>query len=141
MGNRIGIILLLAGLLLPALKHARESAKRTQCLNNMRQIYVAFMVYADDAFGTETAAAFADGLAKNGGKVTGRSAVPIRGGDWAKVVTAIKAQPAKAVFAAFITDDAEGFITAWDAAGMRAAGFWNGSRTSPGPPARWKTIN
>ena len=83
----------------------------------------AFLVYADDAFGTETAAAFADGLAKNGGRVTGRSAVPTRTGDWPKVVAAIKAQPAKTVFAAFITDDAEGFITAWDAAGMRAAGY------------------
>jgi len=83
-----------------------------------------FVVNGDDAFGVESAAAFIDGLAKNGGQVTGRSAVPAKSGaDWTKLVAAIKAQPTKNVFAAFITDDAEGFIVAWDVAGMRAAGY------------------
>lgn len=93
----------------------------------------AFLVNADDPFGTESAAAFAEGLAKNGGRVAGRRAVPEKSGaDWAAVVAAIRAQPAKAVFAAFVTDDAEGFIGAWDAAGMRAAGY---RLMGPGPLA------
>jgi len=82
-----------------------------------------FAVYADDAFGTETAGAFSEGLAKGGGTLTGRAMWGARSGDWPKLVAAIKAQPTKTVFAAFITDDAEGFIDAWTAAGMRAAGY------------------
>jgi branched-chain amino acid transport system substrate-binding protein len=90
----------------------------------------AYVVNADDAFGTESAAAFGEGLAKGGGKVTGRAAVAPHSGDWGKLVAAIKAQPTKTVFAAFITDDAEGFIDAWTAAGMRAAGY---RLLAPGP--------
>ena len=43
-----------------------------------------------------------------------------------------EAQPTKSVFAAFVTDDAERFIAAWDAAGMRAAGY---RLYGPGPLA------
>ncbi|HEX9496453.1 MAG TPA: ABC transporter substrate-binding protein [Candidatus Limnocylindria bacterium] len=83
-----------------------------------------YVVAGDDPFGVDSAAAFADGLAKNGGRVTGRSTVPAKSGaDWAKVVAAIKAQPTKNVFAAVITDDAEGLVTAWGAAGMTSAGY------------------
>jgi branched-chain amino acid transport system substrate-binding protein len=83
-----------------------------------------FVVAGDDAFGVESGAAFAEGLAKNGGKVTGRGTVPAKSGaDWAKVVLSIKAQPTKNVFAAFVTDDAEGLLSAWGAAGMAAAGY------------------
>ena len=83
-----------------------------------------FVVAGDDAFGTDSATAFAEGLAKNGGKVTGRSIVPAKtGADWAKVVAAIKAQPVKNVFVALITDDAEGFMNAWGSAGMAAGGY------------------
>ncbi len=82
-----------------------------------------FAVYADDAFGTETAGAFSEGLAKGGGTLTGRAMWGARSGDWPKLVAAIRAQPTKTVFAAFITDAAEGFIDAWAAAGMRAAGY------------------
>ena len=90
-----------------------------------------YVVNADDAFGTESAAAFIEGLAKNGGRTTGRSTVPAKSGaDWTKLVTEIKAQPTKNVFAAFITDDAEGFIGAWEKAGMRAAGY---ALIGPGP--------
>ena len=86
---------------------------------------------ADDAFGTESAAAFVDGLAKNGGTATTRTTIAAKSGaDWKKIVAGIKAQPTKNVFAAFITQDAEGLIAAWDAAGMRAAGF---SLAGPGP--------
>ena len=92
-----------------------------------------FVVSADDAFGIESAAAFIEGLAKNGGRATGRSVVPAKSGaDWAKVVAAVRAQPTKSVFAAFVTDDAEGFIGAWDAAGMHIAGY---RLVGPGPLA------
>jgi len=89
------------------------------------------VVTADDAFGTESGAGFIEGLAKNGGRATGRITVPAKSGaDWAKVIAGIKAQPAKNVFASFITEDAEGFIAAWDAAGLRAAGY---RLVGPGP--------
>jgi branched-chain amino acid transport system substrate-binding protein len=83
-----------------------------------------FVVTGDDAFGTDSAAAFIEGLAKNGGTASGRTTVPAKSGaDWAKVIATVKAQPAKNVFAAFATDDAEGFLGAWDAAGLRSAGY------------------
>jgi prepilin-type N-terminal cleavage/methylation domain-containing protein len=44
----IGIIALLISILLPSLNRARESAKATQCLNNIRQVGLAFMMYANE---------------------------------------------------------------------------------------------
>ncbi|NIL98281.1 MAG: prepilin-type N-terminal cleavage/methylation domain-containing protein [Planctomycetales bacterium] len=44
----IAIIGLLAALLLPALKNAREAAKLTGCISNLRQIALAWNYYADD---------------------------------------------------------------------------------------------
>lgn len=44
----IAIIAILAGMLLPALNRARESARRIKCLNNIRQIAVAGHLYAAD---------------------------------------------------------------------------------------------
>ena len=48
----IAIIAILAALLLPALQHAREKGKQASCMNNLKQLGVAFYVYADDYRGT-----------------------------------------------------------------------------------------
>jgi prepilin-type N-terminal cleavage/methylation domain-containing protein len=44
----IGIIGILAGLLLPVLGHARETARGTGCLNNLRQWGLATQLYTVD---------------------------------------------------------------------------------------------
>jgi prepilin-type N-terminal cleavage/methylation domain-containing protein len=44
----IAIIAILAALLLPALASAKEKAKRTQCLNNMKQLGLALNMYGSD---------------------------------------------------------------------------------------------
>src|SRR5204862_2581225 len=43
----IAIIAVLAGMLLPALSAAKESARRIQSMNNMKQIDLAVQMYAD----------------------------------------------------------------------------------------------
>jgi len=44
----MAIIAVLSGLLLPALSQARERARAIGCLNNTRQLLVAWQLYADD---------------------------------------------------------------------------------------------
>jgi prepilin-type N-terminal cleavage/methylation domain-containing protein/prepilin-type processing-associated H-X9-DG protein len=44
----IGIIALLISILLPSLNRARENAKQVQCLNNLKQLGTAFVMYVDN---------------------------------------------------------------------------------------------
>jgi prepilin-type N-terminal cleavage/methylation domain-containing protein len=48
----IAIIAILASLLLPVLARAKEQAKRTQCVNNLRQIVFSCLLYANDNNGS-----------------------------------------------------------------------------------------
>ena len=44
----IAIIAILAGMLLPALSRAKETAKRIACVNNLKQLTLSLQMYADD---------------------------------------------------------------------------------------------
>ena len=44
----IAIIAILAALLLPALARAKDHARRIQCVNNEKQLILAWALYADD---------------------------------------------------------------------------------------------
>jgi prepilin-type N-terminal cleavage/methylation domain-containing protein len=42
----IGIIAVLIAILLPSLGKARDQARRVQCLSNLRQVHIAYVIYA-----------------------------------------------------------------------------------------------
>lgn len=44
----VAIIAILAAMLLPALSQARAKARQTQCMNNLKQIGIAMVMYAND---------------------------------------------------------------------------------------------
>ena len=44
----IAVIAVLMAILMPALNRAREQGKRTACVNNLRQLTVGWILYADD---------------------------------------------------------------------------------------------
>lgn len=44
----IAIIAILAGMLLPSLSKAKEAGRRISCVNNMRQLDISLVMYADD---------------------------------------------------------------------------------------------
>jgi prepilin-type N-terminal cleavage/methylation domain-containing protein/prepilin-type processing-associated H-X9-DG protein len=57
----IAIIAILAALLLPALANAKAVAKRTQCLNNMRQLSLGLNIFASDNNDSYPPAGWANG--------------------------------------------------------------------------------
>jgi prepilin-type N-terminal cleavage/methylation domain-containing protein len=57
----IAIIAILAALLLPSLSRAKASAKRAQCVNNLRQVTLGIQLYAGDNGDTLPAVAYVTG--------------------------------------------------------------------------------
>lgn len=58
----IAVIALLAGLLLPALANAKSRGRAIECLNNNRQLILAWRLYADEHDGVLVAASSVPGL-------------------------------------------------------------------------------
>ncbi len=79
----IAIISILAAILFPAFARARESARRSSCLNNFKQIGLGMMQYSQDY--DETMPRFSHGGGYNG--FTGYGAAGDDGARWADMIT------------------------------------------------------
>ncbi len=78
----IAIISILAGILFPAFARARESARRSSCLNNYKQIGLGIMQYSQDY--DEALPRFSHGGGYNG--FTGYGAAGDDGARWADMI-------------------------------------------------------
>ena len=92
-------------------------------LSGKKGVKEAFLFIADYGFGTESAADFTTGFAKNGGKVTGTLKAPLGSADFVPFVTQLKSQPTKDIYSFFSGADAVKYIQAWNSLGLPAAGY------------------
>ena len=92
-------------------------------LSGKKGVKDAFVFIADYGFGTESAADFTTGFAKNGGKITGTLKAPLGSADFTPFVTQLKAQPTKDIYSFFSGADAVKYIKAWNDLGMTASGY------------------
>ena len=85
----IAIIAILAGLLLPALAHAKEKASRTACVNNNRQLALAMHMYSDDNRDFMPWPNWANNTSDGPGwlykPIGGRPPDPTRSNEWANI--------------------------------------------------------
>lgn len=77
----IAIIAILAAMLLPALTKAKLKAQGIQCMNNHRQLSLAWKLYCDDNNDTVPFASTADASARGGGSTLMGGSTPQD--DWA----------------------------------------------------------
>jgi prepilin-type N-terminal cleavage/methylation domain-containing protein len=107
----IAVIGILAALLFPALRSAREKAKRTACMNNLRQINLGVRMYADDS--SDTPQTLATAGTNNivplysRFKESMKSYVGLRGASSAK--DGLFACPADAFYPSFVPTNATGW--------------------------------
>jgi prepilin-type N-terminal cleavage/methylation domain-containing protein/prepilin-type processing-associated H-X9-DG protein len=149
----IAIISILASLLLPALSSARQAARVTACLSNLRQIGTAIAMYANDNEDNLVAFEFSK---RNGAPYQrGWPALLVRGGylvaPWA--ATYYDIVPGPSIFRCpdglpevytigpYSRDDPEG-AKAWpfsyeSAGGTKYIHCWYGMNASAGRPNRW----
>ena len=92
-------------------------------LSGKKGLKDAFVFIADYGFGTESAADFTTGFAKNGGKISGTLKAPLGSADFTPFVTQLKGQPTKDIYSFFSGADAVKYIKAWNDLGMPAAGY------------------
>ena len=72
----IAIIAILAAILFPVFAQAREKAKQSSCLSNMKQIGLAMKLYADDYEGDFPNGCYTGGDLDNDGKIDGPLTFP-----------------------------------------------------------------